>query len=56
MALSGGQITEQATHLTDMMRFILGEIAPVIDDSPEMEGLQVSLGSGDGRLFLLPEK
>ncbi|HQH52694.1 MAG TPA: Gfo/Idh/MocA family oxidoreductase [Candidatus Hydrogenedentes bacterium] len=27
MALSGGQITEQATHLIDMMRFILGEIA-----------------------------
>lgn len=26
MALSGGQITEQATHLIDMMRFILGEI------------------------------
>lgn len=33
-----------------------GDIAPVIDDSPEMEGLQVSLGAGDGRLFLLPEK
>nr|HPK00738.1 hypothetical protein [Candidatus Hydrogenedentota bacterium] len=31
-----------------------GEVAPVIDDSPDMEGLQVSLGAGDGRLFLLP--
>lgn len=31
-----------------------GELAPVIDDSPEMEGLQISLGAGDGRLFLLP--
>jgi hypothetical protein len=29
-------------------------MAPVIDDSPDMDGLQVSLGAGDGRLFLLP--
>jgi len=33
-----------------------GEMAPVIDDSPEMEGLQISLGAGDGRLFVLPAK
>ena len=26
MALSGGQITEQATHMIDMMRFILGDV------------------------------
>jgi predicted dehydrogenase len=26
LALSGGQITEQATHMLDLMRFILGEI------------------------------
>ena len=31
-----------------------GEEAPIIDDSPDMEGLQISLDSGDGRLFLLP--
>jgi hypothetical protein len=31
-----------------------GEEAPVIDDSPAMEGLQVSLDAGQGRLFLLP--
>ena len=31
-----------------------GEQHPVIDDSPLMDGLQVSLGAGDGRLFLLP--
>lgn len=31
-----------------------GEIRPVIDDSPRMEGLQLSLGAGEGRLFLLP--
>lgn len=31
-----------------------GETAPVIDDSPAMEGLQLSLDAGDGRLFLLP--
>ena len=24
------------------------------DDSPDMEGVQVSLDSGEGRLFLLP--
>lgn len=27
---------------------------PVIDDSPELPGLQLSFGPGDGRLFLLP--
>jgi hypothetical protein len=31
-----------------------GEIVPVLDDSPEMEGLQLSLDAGGGRLFLLP--
>ena len=31
-----------------------GEEYPIIDDSPLMEGLQISLGAGDGRLFLLP--
>lgn len=31
-----------------------GEQHPVIDDSPLMEGIQISLGAGDGRLFLLP--
>ncbi len=27
MALSGGQITEQATHMIDLMRFLLGDVA-----------------------------
>jgi len=31
-----------------------GEEIPVIDDSPAMEGIQLSLDSGEGRLFLLP--
>jgi hypothetical protein len=31
-----------------------GRISPVVDDSPDMPGLQVSLDSGEGRLFLLP--
>ena len=31
-----------------------GQEIPVMDDSPAMEGLQVSLGAGDARLFLLP--
>jgi hypothetical protein len=31
-----------------------GRIAPVVDDSPAMAGLQISLDAGEGRLFLLP--
>ena len=31
-----------------------GKEVPVLDDSPIMDGLQVSLGAGDARLFLLP--
>lgn len=31
-----------------------GREVPVIDDSPELKGLQLSLGAGDARLFLLP--
>lgn len=33
-----------------------GEALPVVDDSPELKGLQVSLGAGDARLFLLPKE
>lgn len=32
-----------------------GEITPVVDDSPDLPGLQLSLDAGDARLFLLPE-
>lgn len=31
-----------------------GKEIPLVDDSPDMEGLQLSLDSGEGRLFLLP--
>lgn len=31
-----------------------GKEAPVMDDSPDMPGLQISLDAGEGRLFLLP--
>jgi len=31
-----------------------GEEIPLLDDSPAMDGLQISLDSGEGRLFLLP--
>ena len=31
-----------------------GKEIPVRDDSPDMEGLQISLQDGEGRLFLLP--
>ncbi len=33
-----------------------GKEVPAIDDSPGMEGLQLSLEDGEGRLFLLPAK
>ena len=33
-----------------------GEEVEVVDDSPDMDGLQISLDAGDGRLFLLPSK
>jgi hypothetical protein len=33
-----------------------GRVVPIYDDSPNMEGLQVSLDAGVGRLFLLPKK
>ena len=31
-----------------------GKEVPVADDSPDLDGLQISLDSGEGRLFLLP--
>ena len=31
-----------------------GGLRPAVDDSPELAGFQLSLGSGDGRLFVLP--
>jgi hypothetical protein len=31
-----------------------GQPQPVADDSPEIEGIQISLDAGEGRLFLLP--
>lgn len=31
-----------------------GRSEPVVDDSPDMPGLQISLDAGEGRLFLLP--
>ncbi|MBN1899746.1 beta-galactosidase [Candidatus Sumerlaeota bacterium] len=33
-----------------------GVEAPLYDDSPEIPGLQISLGAGDGRLFVINEK
>ena len=33
---------------------VTGEAAPVVDSSPDMPGLQLSLDAGDARLFLLP--
>ena len=32
-----------------------GKEHPILDDSPEMPGLQISLDAGDARLFLLPK-
>ncbi|MBM3499226.1 MAG: hypothetical protein FJX74_11215 [Armatimonadetes bacterium] len=42
-----------ATQVTEVSQET-GAEAPVLDDSPAMEGLQVSLDAGQGRLFLLP--
>lgn len=33
-----------------------GEEIAIVDDSPAIEGLQISLDSGEGRLFLLPPR
>jgi hypothetical protein len=33
-----------------------GKAEAVVDDSPDMPGLQLSLDAGEGRLFLLPKK
>jgi hypothetical protein len=33
-----------------------GVIATVVDDSPDMAGLQISLDAGEGRLFILPRE
>jgi hypothetical protein len=33
---------------------VSGRAEPVIDDSPDMPGLQLSLDAGQGRIFLLP--
>lgn len=35
---------------------VTGRAEPVVDDSPDLPGLQISLDSGEGRLFLLPAK
>jgi hypothetical protein len=33
-----------------------GRLAPVIDDSPDIPGLQLSFGAGDARFFILPPR
>ena len=42
-----------AEHVLEVDKFT-GEALPLIDDSPAMDGIQIALGAGDGRLFLLP--
>lgn len=32
-----------------------GTLEPVVDDSPDLSGLQLSLDAGEGRLFVLPQ-
>jgi len=46
MALSGGQITEQATHMLDLMRFLLGDVQWVA--ATKREGAQVTAETLDG--------
>ncbi len=45
MALSGGQITEQATHMLDLMRFLLGDVEWVA--ASKRQGAVVSADSLD---------
>jgi myo-inositol 2-dehydrogenase / D-chiro-inositol 1-dehydrogenase len=45
MALSGGQVTEQATHLLDLMRFILGDVDWVA--AAKRQGAKVSADTLD---------
>jgi hypothetical protein len=33
-----------------------GKLEPIIDDSPDLPGLQLSFGAGDARLFIIPKK
>jgi len=33
-----------------------GQLARVVDDSPDIQGLQISFGAGDARLFVLPHR
>lgn len=46
MALSGGQITEQATHMLDLMRFLLGDVQWVA--ATKREGATVTADTLDG--------
>ena len=46
MALSGGQITEQATHMLDLMRYLLGEVDWVA--ASYRQGATVSAATLDG--------
>lgn len=45
LALSGGQITEQATHMIDMMRFVLGDVKWVA--AAKRQGARVSADTLD---------
>lgn len=47
--------SEPTEHIREICKKTGIEV-PVVDDSPAMEGLQISLDSGDGRLFLLPAR
>ena len=49
MALSGGQVTEQATHLIDLMRFILGDVAWVAGS--KRQGAKVSADTLDATVL-----
>jgi len=40
-------------HVREVDKYSGKEVS-VLDDSPDMDGLQISLDSGEGRLFLLP--
>ena len=48
------EFVAEVDRITEIDKWSGKEIR-VIDDSPDMEGLQISLDAGEGRLFLLPK-
>lgn len=55
---TGWPTVEFDTEASDIVEVdqATGQEIPLRDDSPKMEGIQISLDAGEGRLFLLPRR